>query len=277
MSYKLKRVLVPLVSFMTLVGLACTCGGLGVSSTPTATLEPPAAATEAPAVATEPPPTKPPILAPTDVPALPTDTAVPEEQVFTGGVDDFSEDYGGWTTIPDVAGIGNGVFYLGPFAECSDVDDTTPFGCFTLCIVCGYLSEYDMKVDVAYVDGVSSRLFGLLLRFVDNDGDGFAHQGDYLLYFGLSVYNQRFRIWERNTDGKWYLLGDSFEGSINPGSQINTLRAVSYDGGTAMDLYINDTKVNTVTGVPYDSGAIGLVLDGRAVTIAFDNFEISVP
>ncbi len=143
--------------------------------------------------------------------------------------------------------------------------------------MCGYLSEYDMKVDVAYVDGVSSRLFGLLLRFVDNDGDGFAHEGDYLLYFGLSVYNQRFRIWERNTDGKWYLLADSFEGSINPGSKINTLRAVSYDGGTAMDLYINDTKVNTVTGVPYESGAIGLVLDGRAVTIAFDDFEISVP
>jgi len=169
------------------------------------------------------------------------------------------------------------VFYLGPFDECSDIDSTTPFGCFSLCIVCGYLSNYDMKVDVAYVDGVSSRLFGLILRFIDNDGDGFANEGDYLLYFGLSVYNQSFRIWERSTDGNWNLVAESFEGSIRGGSKTNNLRAVATDNGSTIDLYINNTKVNTVTGVPYDAGAVGFVLDGRAVTIGFDNFEISVP
>ncbi|MBI3243657.1 MAG: hypothetical protein HYZ49_15340 [Chloroflexi bacterium] len=272
MSYKLKRILVPVVSFVTLLALACTCGGLG-GTTPTQ--EPPP--TDEPLPTDAPPPTKPPIVAPTEIPALPTDTPVPEPEAFTGGFDDFTEDTGAWTTIPDRAGIANGVFYLGPFDECSDIDDSTPFGCFTLCIACGYVSEYDMKVDVAYVDGVSSRLFGLILRFIDNDGDGFAHEGDYLLYFGLSVYDQFFRIWERNTDGKWYLVAESFEGSIRGGSKINTLRAVSYDSGSAMDLYINDTKVNTVTDIPYDSGAVGFVLDGRAVTIGFDDFEISVP
>ena len=58
MTPKLNRIIFPLMSFVTLVALACTCSGLGVTPLPTAVPIP-----------TNPPPTKPVIDLPTEAPA----------------------------------------------------------------------------------------------------------------------------------------------------------------------------------------------------------------
>jgi len=64
MNSKLKRITLPLLSFVTLVAMACTCAGLGAAE-PTPTPEPPP--TKAP---TKVPPTKPVIASPTDTPEV---------------------------------------------------------------------------------------------------------------------------------------------------------------------------------------------------------------
>ncbi len=265
MNTQLGRILAPLFSGVTLVALACTCSGLGVTSTPTDVPLPPPD--------TQPPPTKAPIVAPTQpqVVEAPTDVSA-----FTGGFDDFSSDYGGWEVF-DGAAIADGVFYLGEFADCADVGSDNPFGCFTQCLVCGTLSVYDMQVDAQYVSGVTDRTFGMVLRFVDFDNNGLVDPGDYYLDFELSIYDQYFVSWEHMPNGGWTRVFDAFDSNIRGGGKVNTLRAVAQNGGADIDFYINGGYANGVTGVPYTEGTVGLLVGGRALQVAFDNFDITVP
>ena len=267
MNSKSRRILVPLFAGATLVVLACTCSALGASSTPTDVPLPPPD-TQAPL----PLPTKVPIVAPTQ-PQVDAPTDVP---AFTGGFDDFSSDYGGWEVF-DGAGISNGLYYLGEFADCSDVGSDNPFGCFTQCLACGSLSAYDMQVDAQYVSGVTDRTFGLVLRFVDFDNNGLVDPGDYYLDFELSIYNQYFVVWEHMPNGGWTRVFDTFDSNIRGGGKVNTLRAVTTNSGADVDFYINGGYANGVVGVPYTEGTVGLVVGGRALQVAFDNFNITLP
>lgn len=262
MNNKMRRIFVPAMSFVTMVALACTCAGSGGDVTPT--LPPVDPPTEAA------PPTKPPIVAPTEPPASPTPAR------FTGGFDDFSTDYGGWEVF-DGATIADGLFFLGQFNDCADVGSDKPFGCLARCLVCGYVSEYDMQVDAAYVNGVTDRTFGMILRFVDVDDDGLVDSEDYYIDFELSIYDQYFVVWEYLPGSGWSRIVRSFEGSIRGGTKVNTMRAVSYNGGTDIDIYINGNLVNGVTGVPYTEGYVGFVVGGRALQVAYDNFDITIP
>lgn len=196
--------------------------------------------------------------------------------------DDFSSDKNNWeifSTDNGAAQISGGVLLLGPFRECADVGQSSaPFGCFTQCLTCNKVSEYDMQVDAAYISGVTDRTFGMLLRFQDANGDGYVNTEDYYLDFELSIYNQFFAVYEHNTDGKWSTLDQRTETNIASGTQINTLRANSYAGGTKIDLYLNGTQVETVTVDPsHSSGAVGLVVGFRAMQAGFDNFSITLP
>jgi len=189
----------------------------------------------------------------------------------TGVQDDFAEDSGNFETF-DGAQVVNGIFYLGEFNDCADVGTDSPFGCFSSCLTCGYASNYDMQVDAAYSDGVTERTFGMVLRFVDNNGNGLVDRDDYYLDFELSIYDQYATIWEHRTDGKWYQVADGFVGDINPGRRVNTLHAIATNGGADIDFYINDAYVTTVTDIPFSEGTVGLVMGGRAMQVAFDNF-----
>jgi S1-C subfamily serine protease len=194
----------------------------------------------------------------------------------TSVFDDFTEDFGYWE-IFDGAEIFNGIFYIGEFADCADVGSDEPFACFSQCLTCGLASEYDMQVDAAYSDGVTDRTFGMVLRFVDYDGDGVVDRDDYYLDFELSIWDKYFIVWEHNTDGKWYVITDEFMDAIRPGRKVNTMRAIASNGGSDVDIYINDEWVSGVTNIPYTEGTVGLVVGGRAVQAAFDNFYFTLP
>ncbi|MCL4559369.1 MAG: trypsin-like peptidase domain-containing protein [Chloroflexi bacterium] len=189
--------------------------------------------------------------------------------------DDFSSDVGNWE-IFDGAQITGGIFYLGQFTDCADVGSDNAFGCFTQCLTCGYTSTYDMQVDAAYVDGVTDRTFGMVLRFIDNNDNGLVDSDDYYLDFELSIYDKYFIIWEHNTDGKWYVIDQKNATAIKAGRKVNTLRAIASNGGTDVDIYINDEWVDGIQSIPYPEGSVGLVVGGRAMQAAFDNFYFTV-
>jgi hypothetical protein len=125
MDYKLRKTIFPLVSFVALVALACTCGNIGAAD-PTPTPVP---------VPTNPPPaTKPPVELPTEPPA----TKPP-----IGGGDD-----GGNGTIIDDGG-GSTITLSGPY--------THPSGAFTITFPDGWeITEYANSTGALSPDGVAS-------------------------------------------------------------------------------------------------------------------------
>lgn len=263
MSLKLSKVIGLGASFMALVALAC--GGLGAQPTPV----PPPPPTPIP-------PTQTPVPPPTNT-AAPVPTPVPSPasgSAFTGGFDDFSEDYGGWEVFAG-SSIDSGILRLGPFSNCADVGSNDPYACFTQCLACGIVSEYEMQVDAAYLSGVSDRTFGMVLRFEDANGNAVVDGQDYYLDFSISVYDQYFVVWEYNR-GRWNRVYNTFSSAIRPGNNINTLYAYSYDSGSSIDLYVNGEFVANVFDIPATQGSVGLAVGGRAVEVGFDNFEISI-
>jgi hypothetical protein len=278
-----------------LVIAALACGGGGGSEEPTATPAPQidtagtAAALQSTAEALAAAQTEQAQVPPTTV-QLPTVEVVnteppppPTEAQASGPqtyVDDFSEDRDNFEIFDDGNGsaqISDGVLLLGPFTNCGDLEGAA-FGCFTTCLACGLVTEYDMQVDAAYISGVSDRTFGMALRFIDNNGNGYVDSDDYFLDFELSVYDQFFAVYEHGTDGQWRTLDQRQESNIKSGSQINNLRAHSYNGGTSLDLYLNGTQVETITlSESYTTGYVGLVVGFRAMQAGFDNFQITLP
>lgn len=267
-----------ILSVVAALGMAAlACGG---GSAPTA------APTDVP-LPTDAPPTKAPIAvdtqAPvaTDVPvdAQPTDSSVHAEgdqQYF----DDFSSDLGNWEVFSNDTGsakIDKGVLLLGPFNDCSENGDT-PFGCFTQCLWCGTLVNYDISADAAYISGDQTQTFGLVLRFQDVNGNGLVDPEDYYLDYEISTADQSFYVYQHlpNGDG-WTTLDQRTDENIKK-DDINTLRAFAHDDGTKIDLYLNGTQVENLdvkSGSAY--GTIGLVTGFAGMQAGFDNFNITLP
>ena len=191
--------------------------------------------------------------------------------------DDFSQDSGNFELFTGgQAQIVNGAFYLGKFSECADIGSNNPFGCFSTCLTCGSASTYEMAVDSTYINGVSGRTFGMVLRFVDNNGNGLVDSDDYYLDFEYSAFDGYYYVWEHRSDGKWYIIDQNYSKSIVLYSTVNHLKAVASNGGADIDIYANgDNWVTGITGIPFTEGTVGLVIGGRALQAAFDNFQFA--
>jgi len=189
--------------------------------------------------------------------------------------DDFSQDKGNFELFTGgQAQVANGAFYLGKFSDCADIGSNNPFGCFSTCLTCGKASDYEMAVDSTYINGVSGRTFGIVLRFVDNNGNGLVDSDDYYLDFEYSAFDGYYYVWEHRSDGKWYVIDQNYSKSIVLYSTVNHLRAVATNGGADIDVYANgDNWVTGVTKIPFTEGTVGLVIGGRALQAAFDNFQ----
>jgi hypothetical protein len=213
------------------------------------------------------------------------DETAPVSWTFTGGggffYDDFAfEDGTAWEVFSvegyGFGGVVDGEYVLGPFEECADIGGTAsaPFACFTQCLACGVVSDYDMSVNVRYLDGLADRPFGMVLRFIDQNSDGLVDPADYYLDFEINVYTLEYAIWEHTTDNQWNLVGEGPSNAVQGSRNSNNLRAISYNGGANIDLYVNGVNVNTVN-VPYADGTVGLSVGFRGVQVGFDDFTIS--
>lgn len=282
-----KRTLAMVGSFLVIAALACGGGGGGgATNTPQVNVAGTAAALQSTADALAKAQTEQANVPPTAI-QLPTaeattETVQPTASGPTTYVDDFSADKGNWEVFTNDVGsaqISDGVLLLGPFKECADVGQASaPFGCFTQCISCGTVSDYDMQVDAAYISGRSDQTFGMVLRFQDVNNNGLVDKDDYYLDFELSVFDKFFAVYEHLAGGTWKTLDQRTEDNIAGGKQINTLRANSTEGGTKVALYLNGVNVETVTlDSASSSGTVGLAVGFRNMQAGFDNFSITLP
>jgi hypothetical protein len=119
MNNKLRRIVFPIISFIALVALACTCGGSGGLTSPTDTPEPPTKAA---------PPTKPPV-------EVPTQSAI--------------------STKPPIGGTTGGG-NAGPIVL-SSTPYTHPSGAFSISFPEGWnVTEYDNSARADSPDGAAS-------------------------------------------------------------------------------------------------------------------------
>jgi hypothetical protein len=230
-------------------------------------------------VPTDPPPTKAPIVEPTEV-VLEEQPTTPPEAIVQTYFDDFSSDQGNWEVFSSdfgSAAIADNVMLLGPFNDCGETDNSGPFGCFSQCLWCGTLVDYDITVDAAYISGDQSQPFGMVVRFQDQNGNGLVDPEDYYLDFEISTADQYFAVYQHLPGEGWSTLDERQDPNIKV-DEINTLRAYAYDGGTKIDLYLNGNLVENVSVNP-DSvyGTIGLVTGFAGMQAGFDNFSITLP
>lgn len=280
-----KRILGMVGSLLVIAALACG-GGTSATQAPAVDSAGTAAALQATVDALSNAQTQQAQVPPTPI-QLPTAEATtppiqPTQSGPTTYVDDFGSDLGNWEVFSNDVGsaqITGGVLLLGPFKECADVGQgSAPFGCFTTCISCGVVGEYDMQVDAAYISGRSDQTFGMVLRFQDANDNGLVDSEDYYLDFELSVFDKFFAVYEHAANGSWSTLDQRTEDNIAGGKQINTLRANSYNGGAKIDLYLNGNNVETITlDSGSSSGSVGLAVGFRNMQAGFDNFSITLP
>lgn len=208
-----------------------------------------------------------------------------EEKAFS---EDFSVDSGRFS-LADKITIENGALYMGIFEQCADFNSEKSSGCVSVCLACGDQSaEYEVNVEAVYVEGVSNRSFGLVLRFLDKNGNHLIDQEDYFLGWVFSVNSRRWQLYEHQPDQikPWRLVTGGRSNLRATPRKPNYLRVVSTKDGQRVDIFMNDTRMaRLVTTHPLpgeiyvenmpDHGEIGLWVAQRGVRVLFDNYEFT--
>jgi hypothetical protein len=219
--------------------------------------------------------------------------ATPEaEDAFTDFETEFTEDFSSNTgrfSTTDGITIENGALYMGEFERCAEFDTDQPVGCISVCETCGeLLPEYEVNVETVYVDGITERFYGLVLRFVDENGNHRIDREDYFLGWVFSLNKGVWALWEHKVDDftPWRMLNNG-EGNMRTSPRKpNYLRVVASQNGERIDVYMNDVHmvrvVNTLP-IPGETkseempmqGSIGLWVAERGLRVFYDNYEFT--
>jgi hypothetical protein len=133
-------------------------------------------------------------------------------------------------------------------------------------------TDFAAEVDVMQVDGADQSLYGLMLRMFGYDLDfylfGISGNGMYtLIYDRLDKDVPAVRIidWKPST-------------AIKRGQATNHLKAVLV--GNTIELYANDTLLETIQDERISAGSVGFVVSSSSeggVHISFDNLVVTKP
>ncbi len=227
----------------------------------------------------------PPTAAPPE-PGEPTEqmAAAPGEKVE----DSFDSDIGTFSLSEGVQ-IQNGALLLGPFEQCAEdvAAFDSPIDCNAVCLTCGTnLTNYRMQADIAFADGLSDKQWGVILRFVDENGNGLLDREDYLLVIGFDVYDNAWAIYVHIPDAvaPWFHVKSGKAGLRGQGNP-NRFEATASNNGRMIDIRLNDKRLVLLTAdAPQpgetlikdwaESGSVGFVDLGRRVQARFDNFVL---
>jgi hypothetical protein len=220
---------------------------------------------------------------------LASSTSAPDGQ--TGGaVQEYFDTSTQAFQTGDAVQVSDGALLLGPYKSCAtDVANfDQPVDCLSVCLTCGdHLSTYHLSTTFRFEDGLSDREFGLILRFVDQNGDGQIDRPDYLLALGFNIFDNRWRLYlhEPNQVEPWRLVGNGVAGFLIAG-RMNTADVSATEDGRKMVVSLNGSVITRLTGdepVPgerlvspwADDGQVGLLVLGRGVQARFDDFTLS--
>ena len=183
--------------------------------------------------------------------------------------------------------IENGALFLGPFEQCAEdvAAFDAPINCTAVCQTCGSgLMNYRMELDISFADGLSDKGFGVVLRFVDHNGDMLLDREDYYLVLMFNTFENEWSIFVHIPDevAPWYWVKSGSAG-MRAQNAPNKLEITSSNSGRMIDIFLNDKRLvkltadapqpgETLIEVWADSGAVGFATTGRRVTGRYDNF-----
>jgi hypothetical protein len=204
--------------------------------------------------------------------------------------EDFREDNGAFT-LDSGASIEDGALLVGPYESCANdvANFDAPVGCISVCTACGRnLSDFTLKVEFTFEDGLSDREFGVALRFLDEDVDSMLDRPDYLLALGFNIFENRWRLYLHEPDKiePWRVIASDKAGFLLPG-RMNQLEVRAFENGRRMEIRLNDRFLTLLTADHpepgerlveqwADAGAVGIMGLGRGVQARFDNFQLTL-
>jgi hypothetical protein len=225
----------------------------------------------------------------------PAETVAVTTETVAETTDLLEENFEGESTIFQLGEgevLQDGALILGPYKECAkDVANfDQPVGCMVVCQTCGPdQTDYRLRVNFAFEDGLADREFGVILRLVDEDLDGLLDREDYLLALGFNIFENRWRIYLHEPDRlePWRRVASGAAGYLLPG-RMNELEVTVSEDGQLMLIMLNERFLDRLTGgkaepgerhvAPWvDSGAVGLIGLGRGVQARFDDFVLTSP
>jgi len=217
-----------------------------------------------------------------------TDTEEDSAQVESAFDEDFSEDTGRFSISEGIT-IEDGALFMGEFERCAEFGTDKPSGCVSVCLACGdQLAEYEVNVAAVFVDGVSERLYGFALRFIDENGNQYIDSEDYFLGWVFSVNLAKWYLYEHkpNQPSPWERITSGDANLPVTPREPNYLRVVAYRDGQRIDIYMNDKRMMRIVSTPPmpgerlieglpDYGYFGFWVPDRGIRVKFDNFSFT--
>lgn len=202
--------------------------------------------------------------------------------------DGFDSDIGTFALGEGIQ-IQNGALLLGPFEQCAEdvAAFDVPLDCNAVCLTCGAnLTNYRMQADISFAEGLSDKQWGVILRFVDENGDGLLDREDYLLVIGFDVFDNAWSIFYHIPDAlaPWYHVKSGAAG-LRGQNLPNRFEAIASNEGRMIEIRLNDKRLVLLTAdAPQPgetlikdwaaSGSVGFANLGRRVQARFDNFVL---
>ncbi len=204
----------------------------------------------------------------------------------------FSEDEGFFNLFDGIR-IENDALFMGPFEKCALDVGRASAGCLAVCTACGFATDFSMTYESSFVDGRPWKLFGVALRFLDEDEDGIIDPEDYFLGWAYSVAvrsefpEARWTMYEHlpnATNNPWVFL-DSEISNLPPTPRLPSLiRIESSENGKYIEIYMNDVRMirftnetpkpgeKLVRNMP-QSGFVGFWVVEKEITVKYENFR----
>ncbi len=221
------------------------------------------------------------LVSPTATATLtPTATPIPTiSENFSGARSIFSSIEG--------SEVRDGSLFLGPFDHCA-ADEAffdEPIGCSVVCLTCGTeLANFELDLELTFVQGISDADYGIILRVIDEDQDGLFDREDYMLAIGFNTFHNRWSVYLHKADRvyPWSVVRTGQAG-LRPANRLNRLQVLASNNGRLIDVFLNDFRIVKLTADPpnpgevfidswVERGAVGLLVLNDRVMARYDNF-----
>lgn len=123
-------------------------------------------------------------------------------------------------------------------------------------------ADFTLESQARFVEGPQAWTYGLIFRFKDENN----------FYLFLVGYNGDYVV-DKRVDGEWQRLQDWTISPALHASQANRLRVTCQ--GNQISVFANDTLLTTVIDDSFDTGSVGLYIQGRTgIHVAYQYLKV---